>query len=69
MDVNMSDVQPLFTPETLARRLNVSPRTVRKWDLARRIPGRLKLGRCVRFDATTIEKAIARGDLLQEARR
>lgn len=46
---------PLFTIESLAKFLNVSPATIRDWVYKRQIPFK-KLGRLVRFDPLDIQK-------------
>lgn len=53
-----------FTVQTLAQRCGLSEKTIRKWDAARRIPGRLSLGRAVRYDRATIERRLLSGELL-----
>ena len=45
----------LFTIESLAKFLNVSPATIRDWVYKRQIPFK-KLGRLVRFDPLDIQK-------------
>lgn len=50
--------------QTLAEKLIVSKRTVEKWEAARRIPGRVKCGRLIRYSALAIEKALLSGNLL-----
>lgn len=60
----MNDTAGTFNTHSLASRLGVSEKTVRKWDARRLIPGRLTLGRAVRYDRLTVEKRLLSGALL-----
>jgi excisionase family DNA binding protein len=55
-----------FTPEQLAARLQVARNTIKKWTVARRIPGQLKCGGRWRYRRLDIEKAQVRGVFLNE---
>jgi predicted DNA-binding transcriptional regulator AlpA len=46
----------------LAAKLGVAVKTVRKWAYLRRIPGAVRFGgRCVRFRAVEVERALSTG--------
>jgi excisionase family DNA binding protein len=46
-------------PEELAKKLNITVRTVRSWQKARVIPY-IKVGRSVRFDPARVVEALSR---------
>jgi len=46
-------------PEELAKKLNITVRTVRAWQKARVIPY-IKIGRSVRFDPARVAEALSR---------
>jgi len=54
----------MYDVRGLARRLNMSPKWVRKHVLDRRLPGIVKCGRSVRFDRAAIERRALTGDVL-----
>jgi hypothetical protein len=57
--------EPEFlTPEQLSIKLQLARKTIKKWTLARRIPGQIKCGGRWRYSRLAIEKAILRGELL-----
>lgn len=51
----------LLTCETLAQRLGVSPRTVRRLDLAGRLPAPVRIGRAVRWREEEIDRWLESG--------
>jgi hypothetical protein len=53
-----------YTPDELACKMNLARKTIKKWTLARRIPGQVKCGGRWRYSRLAIEKAILRGELL-----
>jgi predicted site-specific integrase-resolvase len=62
---NISDFE-FFTPEQLSAKLQVARKTIKKWTLARRIPGQLKCGGRWRYNRVSVEKAILRGEFLNK---
>ena len=57
------------TAEQIAHALQLSLKTVRRLDAERRIPGRIQLGRRVRFRRVEVEEWIAAGCPAPGARR
>jgi excisionase family DNA binding protein len=55
-----------FTVEELATKLNLARKTIKKWTIARRIPGQVKCGGRWRYRRTDIEKALLRGEFLAD---
>lgn len=55
-----------YTPEQLSNKLQMARKTIKKWTLARRIPGQLKCGGRWRYSRNAIEKALLRGELLDK---
>ena len=55
-----------LTPDDLALKFNLAKKTIKKWTLARRIPGQVKCGGRWRYCRTEIEKALLRGELLNQ---
>jgi predicted site-specific integrase-resolvase len=53
-----------LTPGELAAMLKMKPKTIKKWTLARRVPGQTKCGGRWRYRRQEIEKALLRGELL-----
>jgi excisionase family DNA binding protein len=53
-----------FTVETLAAYLDLPVRTIRKWAMARRLPGMVRAGKLWRFRRADIERAALSGTLL-----
>ncbi len=52
----------LLTREQLANRYHVSIRTIQKWKTRRRIPF-IQIGRVVRFDAASCDKALKKWEV------
>lgn len=48
----------------LAGMLGVTKKAIEKWDSQRRIPGRVKIGRLVKYSLVEINKKLASGTLL-----
>jgi predicted DNA-binding transcriptional regulator AlpA len=61
---NVTPEPEYLTPEQLSAKLQVARKTIKKWTLARRIPGQLKCGGRWRYRRNEIEKALLRGKLL-----
>ncbi|MBN1339481.1 MAG: helix-turn-helix domain-containing protein [Bacteroidales bacterium] len=59
---NLRDFDGCYTTDSLAVRLNVSKKFVVSH--RQRIPGAMKIGRIWRFDKATVERRLARGNLL-----
>ncbi len=67
---NTTEQAGMYTPDELAARLSVAPKTIRKWTASRRLPGMVRCGRAIRFDRIAIERAILSGCvLLPDSRR
>jgi len=64
----VSTTDKLLTDRDLARHLQVSLATVRKWRLERRGPRWIKIGRCVRYRPEDIRAFIERCPHLGEMR-
>ena len=58
------DEPEFFTPEQLSAKFQLARKTIKKWTIARRIPGQIKFGGRWRYSRLAIEKAILRGELL-----
>ena len=56
--------QEYYTPDELCSKLKLARKTIKKWTLARRIPGQVKCGGRWRYNRIAIEKALVRGELL-----
>ena len=61
-------VEPEYlSPKELAKKFNLSLKSIKKWTQQRRIPGQLKCGARWRYNRLAIEKAILGGELLKIA--
>jgi predicted site-specific integrase-resolvase len=58
-----------FTPEQLSVKFQLARKTIKKWTLARRIPGQIKFGGRWRYSRIAVEKAILRGEFLNPQER
>ena len=58
--------QEYYKPKEVAAKFQLSPKTIKKWTLARRIPGQLKCGGRWRYQRAAIERAILSGELLDK---
>jgi predicted site-specific integrase-resolvase len=58
-----------LTPEQLAAKFQLARKTIKKWTMARRIPGQIKFGGRWRYSRIAVEKAILRGEFLNPQER
>ena len=65
----MSEQVEYIDAETLARKLGVGLKSIRKWTYQHRIPGMVRISRrCVRYSLLEIDRRLATGSLLLPAR-
>jgi excisionase family DNA binding protein len=57
-------IEPMYTPEDLSQRLNVSVQTITRWVRAGRVPGQRKVGHVWRFYPADVEKALLKDNFL-----
>jgi predicted DNA-binding transcriptional regulator AlpA len=67
MNAERAEVE-MMTVRQLALRLGVAEKSVWRWHYLGRLPGRCQIGRCVRYSAAAIERAILGGSVLLPAR-
>jgi predicted DNA-binding transcriptional regulator AlpA len=65
----MDNENEYLSAEQLAKKLSVSPKSVRKWTQKRKLPGVVRLGkRCIRYRLVDIEKRLLSGELLLDGK-